>query len=124
MEKRTPSDTGNRIAIVIGCSVYASEGLSNLRFAEKDADAIAERLRNPEIGGYSDIYSFNSNSSLRDIEVTIDKVLAATRNNDKLEGPEFYLVHNQQRKQKTLKKWRDKINKMQDHTIICRRLSG
>ena len=84
MEKRTPSDTGSRIAIVIGCSVYSSEGLSNLRFAEKDADAIAERLRNPEIGGYSDIYSFNSNSSLRDIEVTIDKVLTATRNNDKL----------------------------------------
>ncbi len=84
MGKRTPADTGNRIAVVIGCSDYASEGLNNLRFAEKDADAIAERLRNPEIGGYSDIYAFNSNSSLRDIEVTIDKVLTATRSNDKV----------------------------------------
>jgi len=84
MKKRTLAESGNRIAIIIGCSEYASENLSNLQYAEKDADAISKRLRDPEIGGFRDIYSFNSNSTLRDIEVTIDKVLTATHTNDKV----------------------------------------
>lgn len=84
MESQSPAETGNRIAIIIGCSEYASGGLSDLQFAEKDAKAIAERLRNPKIGNFKNIYSFNSNSSLREIEVTIDKVLTASRNDDKV----------------------------------------
>lgn len=84
MNKQRLGATNNHIAIVIGCSEYASGELSNLRYAEKDANAIAERLRNPEIGRFKDIYAFNSNSSLRDIEVTIDKVLSASLSDDKV----------------------------------------
>jgi len=39
-------------AIVIGCAAYMSDGIPDLRYAEQDAQAIHDRLIDPDIGGF------------------------------------------------------------------------
>jgi ABC-type phosphate/phosphonate transport system substrate-binding protein len=44
---------GSKRAIVVGCSVYETDGIPNLRYAEADSAALYERLINTDVGGYA-----------------------------------------------------------------------
>jgi len=120
-------NTGERIAIIIGCAKYDCPGLNDLQYAENDAKAIEDRLCNPEIGGFGKIFSFNSSSTLKDIELTIDQVLTDESTGRSGILSRFHLVQNPRKEQKKLEQWQCEINKLLEqnyHLTTLKMLQG
>lgn len=78
------TEKGKKIAIVIGCEKYDSEDLENLKFAEKDATAVAELLKEKDICGFDEVVSFSSSSDSTKINIEIQKILRNARRDDSL----------------------------------------
>ena len=85
--KKNLSATGKSFAVVIGISDYQEEGIHDLNYADKDAEAFADFLRSPAGGSLDQDHLqllTNKNATAGQVAAALDWLLEQTKEGDQV----------------------------------------
>ena len=75
-----PKTTGRRIALLMGCGKY--DELPPLRAPLRDVAAMERMVRDPRIGNFSDVLTFNRGENPHTILESMETIITQTEPND------------------------------------------
>lgn len=83
----TSTFTGKKYALVVGISTYKNKGISNLEYADVDANAVYQFLQQPAAGGFTrenTLLLTNENATLANVRDALTNFITRASENDLL----------------------------------------